>query len=125
VAVFKGAAVPIVSDQSGHYVDLPLVAAQPFAPFFPDRIGGGLIALVTVDHHTIMSMLQDQIHQVVSVHQIRVPGERGNRRSGRRRSCSLPLPGCGRTVTATHRHCRGSGSGLRSGSWGSFELCSV
>ena len=42
-------------------------------------------------------------------------------RSGRILPCALPLPESGTTATATHRHCRGSGNGLRF-SWGSFEL---
>lgn len=42
--------------------------------------------------------------------------EQGNRRNDRILPCA-PLPaGCGRTGSAIRRHCRGSGSGLRSGS---------
>jgi len=37
-------------------------------------------------------------------------------RSGRRRSWTPPRPEYGRTASATHRRCRVSGSGLRSGS---------
>jgi len=47
---------------------------------------------------------------------IRGQGEQGNHRSGRSLPCAPLPPECGTTVSATHRHCRGSGSGLRSGS---------
>jgi hypothetical protein len=64
---------------------------------------------------------------LVVVHCIRQQGEQGNRRNGRSLPCA-PLPqGWGTIASATHRHCRGPGNGLRSGSvpLGSFELRSV
>jgi hypothetical protein len=57
---------------------------------------------------------------LIVVHRIRQQGEQGNHRSGRSLPCAPPPQGWGTIATATHRHCRGPGSGLRSGSvpWG-------
>ena len=49
-------------------------------------------------------------------HCIRQPGEQATHSCGRRQSCARLQPAWGTIASATHRHCRGPGNGLRSGS---------